>query len=239
MPNSNTAVLLIHGILGGPEHFADFIPRIPAQWSIFNILLDGHGKTVDDFAASSMDRWKQQVAATVSEMCEQYENLVVVAHSMGTLFAIDRAIQTPKIRALFLLAVPLRAGVKPAAVKNSLQITFNRLPPDSPRAKTTQRAYSITPDRRLWKYIRWIPNYWALLQEMWQTRDKISRLKTPCQVFQSGKDELVAASSARYFAASDAISCTVLPRSSHFYYDEEDYASLLYAFEAFCYSACK
>ena len=55
--DSDTAVLMIHGIAGSPAHFRDLIPVIPADWSVYNILLDGHGGTVSDFSRTSMKKW--------------------------------------------------------------------------------------------------------------------------------------------------------------------------------------
>ena len=89
---SDTAVLFIHGILGTPEHFRDFIPLVPASWSIFNILLDGHGKTAKDFSHSSMEQWKSQVSRIMHHLSEQYDHVLIVAHSMGTLFALSEAV---------------------------------------------------------------------------------------------------------------------------------------------------
>ncbi len=61
IPNSKTSILFIHGILGTPDHFSDFIKEVPPNWSIYNILLIGHGKTVNDFSNAIMDDWKNQI----------------------------------------------------------------------------------------------------------------------------------------------------------------------------------
>ena len=104
-----TAVLLIHGIAGSPGHFRDLVPIIPQTFAVSNILLDGHNGTVRDFSSSSMEKWKTQFRNTLQNLCERYENVVIVAHSMGTLFAIQAAIERPeKIPHLFLLNVPTR-----------------------------------------------------------------------------------------------------------------------------------
>ena len=52
---ADTAILMIHGILGTPDHFKPLLHLVPAEWSVYNILLDGHGKTVSHFANSSME----------------------------------------------------------------------------------------------------------------------------------------------------------------------------------------
>ena len=107
------AVLLIHGIAGSPGHFRDLVPVIPAEFSVYNILLDGHSGKTENFSRSSMAKWKAQVAATLADLFARHEKVVIVAHSMGTLFAIQSAIDHPdKIPALFLLAVPTRPHMR-------------------------------------------------------------------------------------------------------------------------------
>ena len=49
------AVLMIHGIAGSPGHFRDFVPVIPPEFSVYNILLDGHSGKVENFSRSSME----------------------------------------------------------------------------------------------------------------------------------------------------------------------------------------
>ena len=47
---ADSAVLFIHGILGTPNHFKEFIPLVPKEYSVHNLLLDGHGKGVKEFS---------------------------------------------------------------------------------------------------------------------------------------------------------------------------------------------
>ena len=61
VPGAGTAVLMVHGIVGTPRHFDWLIPEFDETWSVYNILLDGHGGSVDDFAETSMKKWKEQV----------------------------------------------------------------------------------------------------------------------------------------------------------------------------------
>ena len=41
VPGSDTAVLFLHGILGTPRHFEDFISLVPDSWSFSAPLLPG------------------------------------------------------------------------------------------------------------------------------------------------------------------------------------------------------
>ena len=62
------AILFIHGILGTPNHFRAFVPLVPEDVTVYNILLDGHGKGVRDFSKTSMRKWEAQIAAAVKEL---------------------------------------------------------------------------------------------------------------------------------------------------------------------------
>lgn len=236
LPESNTAVLFIHGILGTPDHFTrlGLVEEVPENWSIYNILLAGHGGTADDFAAATMDQWKGQVHRLTEELCRRYEHVYMVAHSMGTLFAIKEALQQRRIERLFLINVPLRATLKSTIVINSLRVIFDKISDGDAVAAATRDAYSITPDRRLWKYVKWIPNYLALFTEIRSTRKKIKEISIPCFVFQSKEDELVALSAVKYLKGNDHIKCWLLPHSGHFYYAEKDAAQMARAFRRFC-----
>ena len=129
IPNADTAVLLIHGICGSPNHFRQLLPieqQIPQNWSVYNMVLDGHCKSVMDFGRSSMKKWWQQVDGAFRLLAESHSRVIVVGHSMGTLFAMELAKCYPDmIPFLFLLASPVRVSVKPRAVKYLLKISFD------------------------------------------------------------------------------------------------------------------
>lgn len=234
VPHSKSVIVFIHGILGTPNHFNMFLEKVPDDWSVYNILLEGHGGSVDDFAAAGMDKWKNQVHSLIADLSEQYENIYITAHSMGTLFAIDEAIGNPKIRKLFLLNSPLKVGVKFRAVTNSLKLIFDKIKDDDEDALGMAGACSIAVTRPLWKYIKWAPNYLALLSEIVKTRRKVVKIDVPCVVFQSGKDELVALGASKYFAENPLISCEILEDSGHFYYRNSDTKRIAKAFDVFC-----
>ena len=61
VPEAEKAVLFIHGIISTPNHFKDFVELVPCNISVFNLLLDGHGKAVNDFARSSMKKWERSI----------------------------------------------------------------------------------------------------------------------------------------------------------------------------------
>lgn len=146
---TDTAVLFIHGILGTPNHFKDFIPLVPNEYSIHNLLLDGHGKGVKEFSHTSMKTWKNQVEVAVKDLLENHKQIIIVAHSMGTLFAIQQAYNKPdKIKSLFLLATPLKIGIKFKMFSNSMKLYFNKIKPDDVEGLAYQAACGIKQDKK-------------------------------------------------------------------------------------------
>lgn len=235
LPDAENAIVFLHGIMGSPDHFARFLPRVPASWAVYNILLDGHGGTPSDFAASSMARWKSQTAELLTRLRAEHKSLYLVGHSMGSLLALDAALSdSAQIQGLFLLAVPLKIRLRPLAIRNSLKVTAGRITDTDPVALAAQRACSVAPDRRLWKYMACFPRYVELLRESRRLRSEVFRLAVPCRVWMSRKDELVSPASAKYFVSCPGVTLQWLPSSSHYYYEEADCAHYLEDFSVMC-----
>lgn len=215
------AVLLIHGIAGSPAHFRDLVPVIPEAFSVYNILLDGHCGPVDNFSRSSMAKWKAQVTAVLEDLLSHYEKVVIVAHSMGTLFAIRAAIGHPhRIPRLFLLNVPTRPWVRLSTWYTCLRVAFGKLDRPADRAMRGETALELTP--RLWKYIGWAPRMIELLCECSRVRKLLPQLAVPTQAFQSRSDELVSFRSCRDLENHPFITCRELEASGHFVYHRTD-----------------
>ncbi len=228
---SNTAILFIHGIVGTPNHFNSFIPLVPNTVSVYNLLLDGHGKGVKDFSCTSMKKWEAQVQTVVDSLSLTHEKIYIVAHSMGGLFAIEQAIKNPKITKLFLLAVPIKLFIKPKMITNSLKVYFNKIDSGDIVALAAKSCYGIEQDKNLLNYIGWIPRYLELFKKIRYTRKILSALSTPCVACQSVRDEMVSKKSIQLLENNPAISVVQLKKSAHYYYEEQDFASLLQLFK--------
>lgn len=98
VPGARTAVLMVHGILGTPAHFAPLYPQIPADWSVYSILLEGHGGKVEDFAAASMAAWQAQVRGWVEKLRRKYARVVFAAHSIDALCGAHGCLRPGKYR---------------------------------------------------------------------------------------------------------------------------------------------
>lgn len=223
VPGSKTAVLMIHGIAGTPAHFRHLIPVIPEKISARSILLSGHGGKVTDMGKTNMKAWKRQVNEVLQELFSQHEKVYLVAHSMGTLFALRAAVEHPqRIAGLFLLAVPTRPHVRISTMCTCVRVAWGNVKETDTRAIAMRDNTSIRMERDLFKYLTWAPRFVELFAEIFRVKKLLPRLRVPCLTFQSHVDELVSIRSCRDLEGHPYIQNTILYNSGHFAYGEED-----------------
>ena len=215
---ANTAILMIHGIFGTPRHFDDIVKLVPDNWSVYNILLDGHGKGVREFSRTSMGKWKNQVNEMFAKLYEKYDNIYIVGHSMGTLLSLDISFKyADKIRAMILLAVPLKIFLKPVSTINSVKLVFGLTSEDNPMDVASKKAHGVKHDAWFWHYAGWIPRYLELFALIRKVRKNIENVNVPCYTFQSKKDEMVAFGSLKHLQKNKGFVNNILEKSMHFY----------------------
>ncbi len=233
VPGATKAIVFVHGILGTPRHFDAFVSLVPEEISVWNLLLDGHGKAVRDFANTSMDKWEAQVREAVADLARTHERIYIVAHSLGCLLSIGEALGEPKIAGMFLLAVPLKLFLRPKMVTNSMKVYFNRVRPHDGPGMAAKRCCGIIHSRNIFLYLGWVPRFLELFRKIRETRDLLPSLTVPCVAYQSAKDEMVSRRSAQLLRSNPHICVEELPHSGHFYYDPADWELLLKAFSDF------
>lgn len=227
VPGADTAMLLIHGIIGTPNHFYQLTPMIPQEWSVYNLLLAGHGGSVRDFGKASMKQWKTQVQTRLEEILASHKRVIIVAHSMGTLFAIQAAVRYPdRVAQLFLLSSPLRPWVALRGAVAAVKLGLGLAKPTDKIAMAMRDDAGVDIKAWPWEYIPWIPVFLQLLWECRQTRKLVERITVPCEAYQSDRDELVSRRSIRDLQKNPDIRITVLPDTGHFIYEGEALALL-------------
>ena len=220
VPGSDTAVLLIHGINGTPLHFRDLLPLIPERWSVCNMLLDGHGYGVKEFGRTSMKKWKAQVTARLEQLLETHSCVLLIGHSMGTLFSIQAALDHPqRVGGLFLLAPPLHVHFPPKTMLLCLRTALGCKDKASAELRN-DCGLTLTP--WLWRYIPWIPRFLELLAECRRIRKSFAQLNAPCMCFLSRRDELVSMRTQKVLEKNPFAQTYVLEDSGHFGYGEAD-----------------
>ena len=230
---ADKAVLFIHGILGTPDHFKDFIPLVPQDMSVHSILLDGHGKGVRDFSGTSMKKWEEQVSLAVEALERDHGEIYIVAHSLGCLLAIERALSDPKIRKLFLLAVPLKLFLKPKMFINSLKVYLGKVPPEDEELTAAKNCYGIADGEGLLSYLGWVPRFLELFSKIAQVRKTVGSVSVPCTACQSAKDEMVSRRSGALLSSNSGIRVLELKNSGHYYYEKDDLSLIKEEFKKF------
>ena len=221
VPGAKTAVLMVHGIVGTPRQFDFLLETVPAEVSVMNILLPGHGAAVQDFAKASMKQWKQTVAEAMESLCAAHERVILVGHSMGTLLTAEAAEKWPQVRGALFMNVPLRVQVAPRMMALSLRWCFGALRSDRFFERGLMEASGVRADPRLWRYLNWLPRFWELLVLCRESIPRFEQLQLPSYAFQSHKDELVRRSTSRHLLKNPVIRHTMLPDCGHFAYPED------------------
>ncbi len=221
--NASLAVLFIHGIVGSPNHFNKFIEAIPDDVSFHAILLSGHGGSVNDFGKAKMEIWRKQADEATKALLKTHDKVIIVGHSMGTLFAIQQSIKnSDKIPALFLIDTPQKVYVHPIMLKYAFYFLRGKVPKSDKIAQAALKSISVDKDLKIWRFLGWIPRFLELFSEIKKTRQFLPEIKAKTLVFQSAKDELVRRSSINLLLPHKAIKSTMLQESTHFYYADKD-----------------
>lgn len=233
-----TAILLVHGILGRPEQFSALMPLIPQDWIVRNITLKGHGGTPQEFGKYPMSDWKAEVHREAAELCDKYDTVLIVGHSLGTLFAMEESLCLP-IEGLFLTNVPLGVRVTPKLFKMSIQVFLERIDQKDEFVVAAKNAYGILPDRNILHYIKWIPRFCELFGRISHARKIIDSVKVNSTAVISSKDEMAAPrKSAKIINQRTEMKLIILPDSGHFYYAGADRKVLQEAFGEFVSKYC-
>ncbi len=227
------AVVFIHGIVGKAEFFEKYYNLVPSDYTIYSILLDGHGKEVKDFSRTSMKKWVGQVTSIVNELSSTHDEIYMVGHSMGTLLSIEQAVNNPKVKGLFLKAVPIKVFVTPLLVKTILRVYFEKVREDNVIDTSMRDYYGSAPNKNLFAYIPWIFRILELFKKIRKTRRLLKKLKTPTYVYQSVKDEVVSKKSIKYLRKKASFPVYALEKSGHCYYEPTEQELLYKEFEAF------
>jgi len=98
-------LLLLHGFGDTPQTLRYLADHMHTQgWGVRAPLLPGHGRTLDEFAASRADQWVDFAREELVALRARYASVAIVGLSMGGAIATILAGDAPDVRALVLLA---------------------------------------------------------------------------------------------------------------------------------------
>ena len=230
---AKTALLFIHGLIGTPNHFDILWDRVPEDMTVYKLLLDGHGKAPLDFGRTSIRVWERQVREAVDELAQTHENILLVGHSMGTLFAMTESLRCEKIKGLFLIAIPITPWPGVRMITNGFKMYFNLVRPEDIYTNAAVRCYGIGDDKNPFHYYRWPQRYFDLFGKVAETRKLLHRVTVNCTAYQSAQDEMVSRRSIPYLRKHAAFPVQVLEKSGHCYYDPQELTYLKDEFSNF------
>lgn len=222
---ASVAVLMVHGILGTPAHFDMLFPYIPATWSVYNIVLDGHGTTSRDFARTSRKKWEAQVEAEIARVCQSYERVVIVAHSMGCMLTMNAVVKlglSHKIAAMLFLGAALKPMCTPTIARTAFRMMYCKPNVSDPCEMAARTCCGTVIHKRIWEYLAWIPRFVELFMLASYTARRVPTYDLPMTVLQSYKDEVVGRSAIKPFERNPRAHSEFLMTSMHFYYSPED-----------------
>ena len=103
--DGDRAVLMLHGFGDTPQTLEYLAAYVHAQgWAVRAPLLPGHGRTLDEFAASRATEWLSFARAELDALRARYDTIAIVGLSMGGSLATILASESKDVRAIVLLA---------------------------------------------------------------------------------------------------------------------------------------
>lgn len=237
---ASTIVVFIHGIVEGPDQFLGLMKRSSELgFASSSLLLPGHGGTGEGFARSSRQQWLEYVNAEIARYKKNYNSIILVGHSMGSLLSFLTYMESPEqIIGIVAIDTPLYVRVKGRALRNNLKVGFCKEIPESDPAHALLKASSVAPCSIL-TYLSWVPRMIDLFCLMKKTREVLPQVSIPTLVFHADDDELVSASSVKCFERTipeKYLQLVHLKESTHFFYGNADWDLLYYTFSHFLQS---
>ena len=233
---SNTMIIFIHGILEGPNQFRKFTDVVHKEgFSYYAVLLDGHGKSGKDFARSNKYKWIYDVEKVILKYKDNYENIILVGHSMGGLLSVLLSLKYKnKIKGLVLISAPFKIFVKPNMIISSIRVALGKIREEDILAIHIQNAFSVERCSPL-TYLKWIPRYMDLFALIRLSRKELKNIEIPTLIVQCKKDEVVSNKSLEVFEneLQNDYKVINLEKSGHFCYDGSEIKDLLNEFNIF------
>lgn len=217
------AVLFLHGILGSPSQFRAMGQVLHAAgWDCAAALLPGHGGAQADFSPARSADWLEAARREVDGMTKEYGRVVIFAHSMGCLLALQIAAQNASVRGLILLSPALSPKVSPRQVRHAAHVLFADPARDGTAHAAYREAFSVQRGP-VWGYLRWALPLFSLARLSRAARSALPEVRCPVLALQGARDESVRRSGIRKLArALPGARTAWLPDSGHICFSPAD-----------------
>jgi len=188
--------LLIHGFSGSPSEMRFMGERLAkAGWTVFGILLSGHGTTPEQMAKTSWEDWTRDAEAGVRKLRKSCDTVIGIGLSMGGLLALHLA-TLGLIDGIVTMNAPMVLADRRTRYARLIRPfkTFVGKPKahllePTPTRKSTTSATEMAPilERFVYEHIP-VDGLISLNRGIRQVRSKLSAITCPALLMQSGKD---------------------------------------------------
>ena len=186
--NNGKLVFFIHGIYSCPAMFEMFYPILKERgFSIYAILLEGHGNELRKLAKVKYKDWDKQINDMLKDLSKKYEKVYVVGHSMGGLLALDT--KEEYIYKRILIAPALRVKVSWRYIR--LGIVMNNLKVKDEYTNSNRKLIGVFFPKRIFKRLLTVLCFWQLFKLIYYTDINLKNIKKPIMIVQSYNDECV------------------------------------------------
>lgn len=228
--NPKKAIMFIHGYMGSYNQFNDIRKQLENCGAdlIFHIL-EGHESTFDEFLQTDADTWQSGVEVHIDRIRNDYDEIILVGHSMGGLLATTAAVHNPdKIKAIVAIGYPISIHFTGAWFKNGYLATLPYQNGEDPRV-TASRKFSGVPVKGKYETIRAYPRGIQFMKTMFRARADLDKLTVPLSVINFKKDEIVARAAAGFVHKKCPTAKFYISKESyHFYFTNEDIKKMVF-----------
>lgn len=227
-------IIFTHGIMGNSRIFEPLfseLSSLDAPCASQCITLPGHGGNALDFAHSSMTEWQAHLDEQLLAAQTQYDDVILVGHSMGGLLSVRSALTYPlHVRGLFLMALPLHMRMTYRYARTGMCVALG-LRKDDPMVRAAADASGVD-DSNLLHYALTAPRYVELFRKAADTRRIIPSVNVPLLAVQSARDDIVSMRSADVIESAGHEVCR-LRESGHFLYTDAEKSVIRNRFRCF------
>lgn len=116
--NSKTLLIAFHGFTARPQVLLPLFDELKGcDFDIYAPITSCHGKSEKEFKKSTLRKWLNGVRIAVESKIEKYDNVFVMGHSLGGLFAMYSGYKYPKVKGIITFATPYKLTDKKVAAK--------------------------------------------------------------------------------------------------------------------------
>lgn len=195
---SEVGVLLLHGFTSSPHQFRELADHLASKGlTVYAPVIAGHGTTPADLLATTINDWKNSVAAAYQKLAAVTQRQFIIGNSFGGNLGLYLAKDRTSIIGLISLGTPIflrfQILIKLRIYTYGWLKKYYRKPRRVYQIDYTDRSdevtYPLIPVRALKNFLRFIQD---------ETKPSLSLIKTPTLIMQASIDPVVHPKSAPY-----------------------------------------